>query len=73
MNLKDFLDSKNIKYPELIVSDDLKTHTLVGLLNEYASIHSEKYLCYSKIIELIDESDDLKELEIKVNRFFKSY
>jgi len=73
MNVKEFFDSKNIKYPELIVSDDFKTHTLAGLLIEYADINSKNYLCFSKIIELIDESDDLKELEIKVNRFFKSY
>lgn len=33
---------------------------------------ARKYLCYSKIIELIDDSEDLKELEVKVNRFFNS-
>lgn len=68
----DLLKSKNIRYPELIVDEKYNTHTLIGLMNEWACIYSKNYLNYAKIIDLIDESDDLKELEIRVNMFFKS-
>ena len=67
----DLLKSKNIRYPELIVDENYKTHTLTGLMHEWACIYADKYLNYATIIEMIDESDDLKELEIRINRFFK--
>ncbi len=67
----DLLKSKNICYPELIVDEKYNTHTLIELMQEWACIYSEKYLNYATIIEIIDESDDLKEFEIRVNRFFK--
>ena len=74
MSVKDFLDSKNISIynnQTNIVSEDYKLYNLTSLLNEYATLYSQKYLCYSKAIELIDESETLKELEVKINRFFK--
>jgi len=67
----DLLKSKNIRYPELIIDSKYKTHTLIGLMQEWACIYSDKYLNYATVIEMIDESDDLKELEIRINRFFK--
>lgn len=73
MNVKDFLETKNIcifSSQISVVSDDNKLHLLTSLLNEYAVLYSKKYLCYSKCIDLIDESENLKELEVKVNRFF---
>lgn len=71
MTVKDFLDNKNIKYPSLIIDDNFNSHTLYDLLNEYANLYSNNYLCYSEVIQMIDISDDLKELEIHINRKFK--
>ena len=73
MHVKDFLKSKNIclfSSHSNIISDDNKLHALSSLLEEYAKLYSKKYLCYSKIIDLIDESENLKELEININRYF---
>ena len=73
MNTGDFLKEKNISLhcnQNIIVSEDNKTFNITSLLSEYANTVSKNYLCYSKIIEMIDESKDLKELEILVNRFF---
>lgn len=33
--------------------------------------YPENYLCYAEIIEMIDASENLKELEILINRKFK--
>jgi len=67
----DLLKSKNIRYPELIVDSEYKTHCLTDLMQEWACIYADRYLNYATIIEMIDESDDLKEFEIRINRFFK--
>ena len=68
----DFIKSKNISiYQQPIIGEDYKSHSLFSLLDEYAKIYSKNYLCYSEIIDMIDASENLKELEILINRKFK--
>ena len=68
----DFIKSKNISiYQQPIVSNDYKSYSLFDLLNEYAIIYNKNYLCYAEIIDMIDASENLKELEILINRKFK--
>lgn len=74
MNVGDYLKAKNIELfssQTLLITKDGKSISLVSLLNEYAKLYSKNYLCFSKTIDLIDNSNDLKEFEINVNRFFK--
>lgn len=68
----DFIRSKNISiYQQDIIGNDYKTYSLFELLDEYANIYSKKYLCYAEIIDMIDSSEDLKELEVLINRKFR--
>lgn len=68
----DFIRSKNISiYQQNIIGNDYKTYSLFSLLEEYAKIYSKKYLCYAEIIDMIDSSNDLKELEVLINRKFR--
>jgi len=40
VNLNKFLNDKGIEYPDLIVDKNYKTHTLCGLIAEYADLIS---------------------------------
>jgi hypothetical protein len=74
MNVADYLKAKNIEIfssQTLLITKEGKNISLFDLLNEYAQIYSKDYLCFSKTIDLIDNSNDLKEFEVNVNRFFK--
>lgn len=68
----DYIRSKNISiYQQNIIGNDYKAYSLFELLDEYAKIYSKNYLCYAEIIDMIDSSENLKELEVLINRKFR--
>lgn len=58
------------------MNNELKTdahllQTTVIASTDGLSKYPENYLCYAEIIDMIDASESLKELEVLINRKFK--